>query len=43
MVNEGDGLFHLATVRAKDDAAATLSDLETQLEEADLFDEDEII
>lgn len=43
VVNEGDGLFHIAEVRAKDDPDATLETLTAQLEEADIFDEDEII
>jgi len=43
VVNEGDGLIHVAEIRFKDDPVATLDDLATQLEDAELFDEDEII
>ena len=43
IVNEGDGLFHVAEIRPKDDPAATLDDHATQLDAAELFDEDEII
>ncbi len=43
VVNEGDGLFHVAFVRGSEDAGATIDDLATQLDEDPLFDEDEII
>lgn len=42
-INEGDALFHIARLRAKDDAEATLESLASQLDEDPLFDEDEII
>lgn len=43
VVYEGDALFHIASVTSSDDAEAAVDDLATQLEEAPLFDEDEII
>ncbi|HUU65990.1 MAG TPA: succinylglutamate desuccinylase/aspartoacylase family protein [Methyloceanibacter sp.] len=43
VVNEGDGLFHIARIRQRDDPAATIDLLAGQLEEDPLFDEDEII
>ena len=43
IVNEGDGLFHIAKLRARDDAAATIDSLVAQLDADPLFDEDEII
>jgi uncharacterized protein len=43
VVNEGDGLFHVARIRANDDPATTIDLLTGQLEEEPLFDEDEII
>ena len=43
VVNEGDGLFHIAEVRRSDDPAETLEALSAQLEDDPLFDEDEII
>lgn len=43
VVNEGDGLFHIARLRRSDDAGATIDSLTTQLDEDPLFDEDEII
>jgi len=43
VVNEGDGLFHVARIRPRDDPAATIDLLAGQLEEDPLFDEDEII
>jgi uncharacterized protein len=43
VVNEGDGLFHVARIRQRDDPAATIDLLAGQLEEDPLFDEDEII
>lgn len=43
VVHEGDALFHIAAVKSTDLAEAAVDDLATQLEEAQLFDEDEII
>ncbi len=43
IVHEGDALFHIAAVKSTDVAEAAVDDLATQLEEAALFDEDEII
>lgn len=43
VVHEGDALFHIAAVKSADVAEAAVEDLATQLEEAPLFDEDEII
>jgi hypothetical protein len=43
VVYEGDALFHIAAVKSSDVAEAAVDDLTTQLEEAPLFDEDEII
>lgn len=43
IVHEGDALFHIAAVKSADIAEAAVDDLATQLEEAPLFDEDEII
>lgn len=43
VVNEGDGLFHIADVSEKYDAELTLDSLVSQLEADPLFDEDEII
>ena len=43
VVNEGDGLFHIARIRPRDDPSATIDLLAGQLEEDPLFDEDEII
>jgi uncharacterized protein len=43
VVNEGDGLFHVARIRQRDDPAVTIDLLAGQLEEDPLFDEDEII
>lgn len=43
IVHEGDALFHIAAVKSLDAAEAALGDLTAQLEEAPLFDEDEII
>lgn len=43
VVHEGDALFHIADVKSTDVAEATMDGLTTQLEEAALFDEDEII
>ncbi len=41
VVNEGDGLFHVAKIKRSDDASATIDSQTNQLE--DMFDEDEII
>lgn len=43
IVNEGDALFHIAKLRANDDATATIDSLTTQLDADPIFDEDEII
>jgi predicted deacylase len=43
IVYEGDALFHIAAVKSADAAEAAVGDLATQLEDALLFDEDEII
>tara|TARA_R110002072_G_scaffold159872_6_gene310943 strand:+ start:12272 stop:13315 length:1044 start_codon:yes stop_codon:yes gene_type:complete len=43
IVNEGDALFHLASVTSNEVAEAAMGDLTSQLEEDPLFDEDEII
>ena len=43
IVHEGDALFHIAAIKSADVAEAAVDDLATQLEEAQLFDEDEII
>jgi len=43
IVNEGDGLFHVARLAKKSDAEETIESLTAQLEEDPLFDEDEII
>lgn len=43
IVNEGDAIFHLASVKSNEVAEAAVDDLATQLEEDPLFDEDEII
>jgi predicted deacylase len=43
VVHEGDALFHVAAVKSAGVAEAAVDDLATQLEEAPLFDEDEII
>ncbi len=43
VVNEGDGLFHIADVHEKYDPETTLDSLNSQLEADPLFDEDEII
>lgn len=43
VVHEGDALFHIAATAAPEVAEAAVGDLATQLEEAALFDEDEII
>ena len=43
IVYEGDALFHVAAVKSSNAAEAAVGDLATQLEEAALFDEDEII
>lgn len=43
VVHEGDALLHVAAVVSSGVAEAAMDDLTTQLEEAPLFDEDEII
>jgi predicted deacylase len=43
IVNEGDALFHLASISSVDEAEQTVETLATQLGESQLFDEDEII
>ena len=43
VVYEGDALLHIAAVKSTDVAEAAVEDLAAQLEEAPLFDEDEII
>ncbi len=43
IINEGDGLFHIAKIREADNAEATIGSLASQLEGDPLFDEDEII
>ncbi|MCH9809496.1 MAG: succinylglutamate desuccinylase/aspartoacylase family protein [Alphaproteobacteria bacterium] len=43
IINEGDGLFHIAKIAKADNAEATIGSLATQLEAEPLFDEDEII
>ncbi len=43
VVNEGDGLFHIAKLQRHDDAGATIDSLAAQLDADPLFDEDEII
>lgn len=43
VVNEGDGLFHIAKIKKADDPERTIDELSTQLDDDPLFDEDEII
>ncbi|WP_425406484.1 succinylglutamate desuccinylase/aspartoacylase family protein [Hwanghaeella sp.] len=43
IVNEGDAIFHLASVRSETTAEAALEDIAAHLEADPLFDEDEII
>ena len=43
VVNEGDAIFHIATVRSPEVAEAAVEGLAAQLEADPLFDEDEII
>ncbi|MBO6541852.1 MAG: succinylglutamate desuccinylase/aspartoacylase family protein [Alphaproteobacteria bacterium] len=43
VVNEGDGLFHVAMVRKGVDASETIDGIAAQLDADPLFDEDEII
>ncbi len=43
IVNEGDGLFHIARIGKSDNAQETIDSLATQLGADPLFDEDEII
>lgn len=42
-VNEGDALFHIARLSAKDDAETTIDNLTAQMDDDPIFDEDEII
>jgi predicted deacylase len=43
IVNEGDAVFHIASVKSNGLAEAAMDDLTAQLEDDPLFDEDEII
>lgn len=43
IVNEGDGLFHIARIKTTVDAESTIDSLAAQLDGDPLFDEDEII
>lgn len=43
VINEGDGLYHIAEVHEDLDAESTIDTMASALEEASLFDEDEII
>ncbi|WP_299380959.1 hypothetical protein [uncultured Kiloniella sp.] len=43
VINEGDGIVHIAKINRNADAVATIDSLTTQLEQDPLFDEDEII
>ncbi len=43
IVNEGDGIFHIARIKQDTDAASRIDTLVAGLEEDPLFDEDEII
>ncbi|WP_150526142.1 succinylglutamate desuccinylase/aspartoacylase family protein [Roseibium sediminis] len=43
VVNEGDGLFHIAEIRKTEDPGATVDKLSSQLLADPMFDEDEII
>ncbi len=43
LVNEGDGIFHIARVDSIDDAESTLDKINAHVEGDPLFDEDEII
>ncbi len=43
IINEGDGLFHVARLRRDEDAESTIDSLTAQLDDDPLFDEDEII
>jgi predicted deacylase len=43
VVNEGDALFHIATIKSADKAQAMIDSMESQLVSDPLFDEDEII
>ena len=43
VINEGDGLVHIAKVNRKIDTTATIDSMTSQLEQDPLFDEDEII
>jgi predicted deacylase len=43
VVNEGDGIFHIARISASSDPESTIDMLTTHLDEHPIFDEDEII
>jgi predicted deacylase len=43
IVNEGDGLYHIASLSRNEDPEATIESLAAQLDADPLFDEDEII
>jgi len=43
IVNEGDGLFHIARIKSSIDAETRIDALTAQLQEDVLLDEDEII
>jgi len=43
VVNEGDGIFHIARIRKSEDAESKIDALSHHLEDHPLFDEDEII
>lgn len=43
VVNEGDGIFHVARIKKTEDAETTIGELANHLDEDPMFDEDEII
>ena len=43
VVNDGDALFHIATLRSPENAGTAVDELTLQLEEDPLLDEDDII
>ena len=43
VVNEGDGIFHIARIKKSEDAESKIDALSNHLEDHPLFDEDEII
>lgn len=43
IVNEGDGIFHIARIQKDEDAESTIDTLANHLDEEPMFDEDEII